>query len=157
MAVLAAVDPKPGHGDVHVCRKLAQGLVEVIHLGEDAADYQDDEDIGRRVGELVVSSKRHLERNAKGLDEHDGNGARRGADGEIDEGVLAAVLGRDLVDHEDAEDDAEGAVEEEAWKCVSLVVVARRMVQARTYQAAGPGSRSPQLIEPPCLAGRGAR
>lgn len=64
--------------------------------------------------ELVVARKGHLERNAESLDEHDGDGARRGADGKVDEGILATVLWRDLVDHEDAEDDAEGAVEKEA-------------------------------------------
>lgn len=95
---------------------MAQGLVEVVHLREDAAYDHDDEDIGRGVGELVVAREGHLQRNAKGLDEHDGDGAGGGADGEVDQGVLAAVLGSDLVDHKDGENGNEKAVDEEAWR-----------------------------------------
>jgi hypothetical protein len=101
-------------GDVHVGGELAQGLVEVVHLREDAAYDHDDEDVGRGVGELVVAREGHLEGNAEGLDEHDGDRAGGGADGEVDQGVLAAVLGSDLVDHEDGEDGDEKAVNEEA-------------------------------------------
>lgn len=64
--------------------------------------------------ELVVSRERHLQRNAKSLDEHDRDGAGGGADGEVDERVLAAMLGRNLVDHEDGKDGDEEAVDEEA-------------------------------------------
>lgn len=64
--------------------------------------------------ELVLSFKSHLEGNAEGLDRHDGHGAGRRADGEVDEGVLFAVLGGDLVDHENGENSDECAVEEEA-------------------------------------------
>lgn len=78
------------------------------------------------MGELVVSRKCHLKRDTKSLDEHDGNGAGGGADGKVDEGVLATVLGRDLVDHEDAEDGAEGAVEEEACSDALLVAAVQR-------------------------------
>jgi hypothetical protein len=66
------------------------------------------------MGKLVVTRKRHLECQAERLDEHDRDGAGRGADGEVDERVFAAVLGCDLVDHEDREDGDEEAVEEEA-------------------------------------------
>lgn len=76
--------------------------------------------------ELVVARKCHLKRNTESLDEHDGNGTGGGADGKVDEGVLATVLGRDLVDHEDAEDDAEGAVEEEACSHALLVAAVQR-------------------------------
>ena len=100
--------------DVHVGGELAESLVEVVHLGQNAADDHDDEDVGRRVRKLVLSSERHLERDSKGLDEHDGHGSGGGADGEVDKRVLAPVLGGDLVDHEDGEDGNECAVEEEA-------------------------------------------
>jgi hypothetical protein len=92
---------------------LAQSLVEVVHLREDATHDHNDEDIGRRVGELVVTCKGHLERQTKGLDEHDRHRAGCRADGEVDQRVLATVLGRNLVDHEDGEDGDEEAVEEE--------------------------------------------
>ena len=56
------------------------------------------------MGELVIASKCHLERNAKGLDEHDGDGARGGADGQVDERVLLAIARGDFVYHADGED-----------------------------------------------------
>jgi hypothetical protein len=72
--------------------------------------------------ELVITRKRHLERQAKSLDEHDRHRAGGGADGEVDKRVLAAVLGRDLVDHEDGEDGNKEAVEEEACFVCLLVL-----------------------------------
>ena len=102
--------------NIHVRRKLAQSLVEVIHLRENAANDQDYEDVCRRVCKLVVSSKCHLQGNTEGLDKHDGDGAGGGADGEVDQGVLAAVLGSDLVDHKDGENGNEKAVDKEAWR-----------------------------------------
>jgi hypothetical protein len=104
--------------DVHVGGELAQGFVEVVHLRENAAHHQDNKDVCRRVCELVVPRKRHLERDTERFDEHDRYRAGGGANGEVDERVLATVLGRNLVDHEDAEDDAEGAVEEKAYSHV---------------------------------------
>ena len=92
---------------------MAQGLVEVVHLRENAADDQDYEDVCRRVCKLVVSSKCHLQGNTEGLDKHDGDGAGCRTNGEVNERVLATVFGRNLVYHEDAEDDTESAVEEE--------------------------------------------
>ena len=64
--------------------------------------------------ELVVACESHLEGNAKGLDEHDGDGAGCGADGQVDERVLAAMLGGDLIDHEDGEDGDKETVDKEA-------------------------------------------
>lgn len=100
--------------DIHVGRELAKRLVEVVHLRENAAHDHDDEHVGRRVCELVVPRKSHLQGNTKGLDEHDGDGAGCRADGEVDQRVFAAMLGGNLVDHEDGEDGDEEAVYEEA-------------------------------------------
>lgn len=100
--------------NVHVCRELAQGLVEVVHLCENATNHQNYEDICGGVRELVVARKCHLEGDTEGLDEHDGDGASGRANREVNERVLATVLGRNLVNHEDAEDDAESAVKEES-------------------------------------------
>lgn len=93
---------------------MTQRLVEVVHLCENAAHNHDDEHISRRMRKLVVTRKRHLERQSKRLDEHDRHGARRRADGEVNERVFATILGRNLVDHEDGKDRDEEAVEEEA-------------------------------------------
>lgn len=71
--------------------------------------------------ELVVTRKRHLERQTECLDEHNRHGAGGRADGEIDERVLATILGRDLVDHEDGEDGDKEAIEEEPWECLSVL------------------------------------
>jgi hypothetical protein len=100
---------------LHVCRELAQRLVEVVHLRKDTSHNHDNKDICRRMRELVVTRKRHLEREAECLDEHDRDGAGCRANGEVDERVLAPILGCDLVDHEDGEDGDEEAIEEEAF------------------------------------------
>lgn len=99
---------------LHVCRKLAQRLVEVVHLRENATDNHYDKNIGRGVRELVLARECHLDGEAERLDEHDRDRARGGADGEVDERVLATVFRCDLVDHEAREDSDEEAVEEEA-------------------------------------------
>lgn len=98
---------------LHVGRELAQCLVQVVHLCENATHDQDDEGVCRRVSKLVVAREGHLERQTERLDEHDGHGAGCRADGDVNERVLAAVLGCDLVNHEDGEDGDEQAVEEE--------------------------------------------
>jgi hypothetical protein len=66
------------------------------------------------MGELVVTRKGELQGDAEGLDRHDGDGSNGRADGEIDERILLAVLGRNFVDHNHGEDDNDGRVEEEA-------------------------------------------
>jgi hypothetical protein len=107
------------------------------------------------VCKLVVPGERHLERQAERLDEHDGDGARGGADGDVDEGVLAAVLGRDLVDHENGEDGDEEAVEEEAYivsSACNMGVVVKRAHLAESQDAI---SRRPTA--PPCPAAHAAR
>ena len=53
------------------------------------------------MGELVIARKCHLQCNTKGLDSHDGDRPGGGANGKIYEGVDAAVLWGNLVDHED--------------------------------------------------------
>jgi hypothetical protein len=124
-------------------------------LREDASDNYDDEDVGRGVCELVVARERHLERQAERLDEHDGDGARGGADGDVYEGVLAAVLGRDLVDHEDGEDGDEEAVEEEA--CIMRQWATSRIAVKRAHLAESQDAISRQPTAPPCPAAHAAR
>lgn len=55
----------------HIGRELAEGLVEVVHLRQNADSGDNHKDIGRRMAELVVARKGQLQRNAKGLDSHD--------------------------------------------------------------------------------------
>jgi len=105
---------------VHVRRELAQRLVEVVHLGENTSHDHDNEHIRRRMRELVVTRKRHLESQTERLDEHDGDRARRRANGEVDERVLAPIFWRNLVNHEDRKHRHEQAVEEEAYLLVSV-------------------------------------
>ena len=70
--------------DSHLSGKLAQGFVEVVHLGQDADCGQNHEDISRWVAELIAPGKRKLQRNAKRLDRHDGDGADGRANGQVD-------------------------------------------------------------------------
>lgn len=93
---------------------MAKRLVEVIHLCQDTAYNHNDKYVCRRVCELVVACEGHLQCNPESFDEHDGDGASGRADGEVNKRILAAVLGRDLVDHEGGKDGDEEAVDEEA-------------------------------------------
>jgi hypothetical protein len=69
---------------------------------------------------LVVPVERHLERNSEGLDSHDGHGSGRRTDGKVNERILLAMSGRDLVDHDDREDGHDGAVEHETYGKTSV-------------------------------------
>lgn len=63
---------------------------------------------------MIVAGKRELEGDAESLDRHDGDGANRRADGQIDEGILLSIARSDSVNHEDGEcHDCDG-VEQEA-------------------------------------------
>lgn len=62
---------------------------------------------------LIFAGKCELQRNAESLDRHDGDGADRGADGQVDERVLLAVDRRNLVDHDGCENGNCHAVQEE--------------------------------------------
>lgn len=106
-----------GWVDVHIGTKLAQRLVEVVHLREDAHHDDDGEDVGARVAELVASSEGKFQGDAEAFDGHDGYAAHGAADGNIDHRVRFAVPRCDAVDHDDSEDRHDGAVEEEACPC----------------------------------------
>jgi hypothetical protein len=103
----------------HIRGKLTQRLVEVIHLSQDAGDDDDDEDISGRMGKLIVTVECHLQCCAKRLDSHDGDGAGGGADGEVNERILATIFGRNFVDHEDGENGNEAAIYEETFERAS--------------------------------------
>ena len=67
------------------------------------------------MAELIVASKRQLERNAKSLDRHDRDGPNGGADGKVDEGVLLAITRGNPVNHEDGEANNREGVEKKTW------------------------------------------
>lgn len=111
---------KRASGERHVvewvddgCVELVEGLIEVVHLREDADNHHADEYVGGHVGELVIAGKGQLEGNTKGLDGHDGDGTHTQTDGDVDHGVRVAVLGHDLVDGEQRVDSDQEGVEEE--------------------------------------------
>ena len=64
--------------------------------------------------ELVVPRESHLQGDTEGLNSHDRNGSGGGADGQVYQRVLAAVLWGNLVDHDGAESGDKCAIEEEA-------------------------------------------
>lgn len=82
---------------------MAECLVEVVHLRQDADRRDDHEDVGRGMRELVVPGKGELQRDAEGLDGHDGHRADQGADSQVDKRVLLAVDRGNLVDHHGSE------------------------------------------------------
>lgn len=107
-----------GGKSVHIGAELAQRLIEVVHLREDADHDGDAEDVraGRR--ELVVAAEGELHGDTEALDGHDGDAADGTADAEVDHGVLLAVLGGDSVDHDHRKGRHYYAVEQKA--CVTL-------------------------------------
>jgi len=58
---------------LHICGENSQGLVEVIHLHENAHDDHNAKDVSTWMCELVVSSERELEGYAEAIYSHDGN------------------------------------------------------------------------------------
>ena len=67
------------------------------------------------MAELVVTSERQLERNAKSLDRHDRNGPNGRADGKVDEGVFLAIARGNPVNHKDGEANNGKGVEKKTW------------------------------------------
>ena len=59
---------------LHICGENSQGLVEIIHLHNNAYDDDNSKDVSTWVRELVVSSEGELEGNAKAINSHDRNG-----------------------------------------------------------------------------------
>ena len=59
---------------LHVGWELAQSFVEIIHLRKNAYNDDDDEDIGRRVWELVITAQTQFQSNTESFDGHDWNG-----------------------------------------------------------------------------------
>lgn len=101
--------------DVHIRRELAESLVEVVHLHQDADSGDNHEHVGRRVRELVVSAKGELQGNAERLNSHDGDGADKRADSKVDERVLLAVDRCNLIYHDDCKYTNGTGVEKESW------------------------------------------
>ena len=99
---------------LHVRGEMAQRLVEVVHLRQDAHGGDDHEDVCRGVRELIVPVERQLQGDAESLDRHDGDGADEGADAQEDQGVLLPVDGRDLVDGDERVRGDDSQIEQEA-------------------------------------------
>lgn len=93
---------------------MTQGLVEVIHLRQDADHCNEDEDVGAGVGELVVAGKGQLDGNTNALDSHDRDGSDSAANRDVDQRVLASITRSHAVDHDGGEDYDQQHIEEEA-------------------------------------------
>jgi hypothetical protein len=111
---------------------LAKGLVKVVHLCHDAAYDHDDEYVCRGVCELIVPCEGHFEGDTECLDGHNGDGSGCRADGQVYQRILAAMLGRNLVDHDGAESGDKCAIEE---KTLANVLVAIEEAMQDTYRA----------------------
>lgn len=99
----------------HVCGELIQSLVEIVHLHKDAHDDDNGKTVRGRVRELVVAVERKLERDAKALDAHDGDGADQAADGDVDKWRAFAVLWDHAPDHKHSKSRHKETVREERW------------------------------------------
>lgn len=97
---------------LHICGENSQGLVEVIHLHENAYDDHNAKDVSTWVRELVVSSERELEGNAEAINSHDGNGPDEGTDRDVHDGCCFSIARRDVVDHNKREHKDGEAVQE---------------------------------------------
>lgn len=98
---------------IHVCGKLAERFVEVVHLCQDANRYDDQEDVSRGVFELVVASQCEFKRNAERFDRHDRYRADCRANRKVYEWVLLAMQRRHSVDHDSREYAHDDAVKQE--------------------------------------------
>jgi hypothetical protein len=100
---------------VHVGIELTQGLVEVIHLCQDADDCDENEDVCAWVSELVVAAQGQLDGDTDTFYCHDGDGANSAADGNVNQRVLASITRAHAVDHDGREDNDQQHIEEEAY------------------------------------------
>lgn len=99
--------------DVHVRGELAECLVEIVHLGQNTHNHNDRKSVCAGMCELVLARKCELQSNTESLDRHDRERANRRTDRKVDQRVLASILGRDLINHEDGEAHDQYAVEHE--------------------------------------------
>lgn len=106
--------------NIHVGWKLAERLVEVIHLRQDADSRDNHKHIGRSVSELVVARKSQLQSDAERFDGHDRDGSHKRADTEVYEWVMLSVDRSNLVNHENGEGRDRDGVYQEAWPSVSF-------------------------------------
>lgn len=95
----------------HVRRERSQSLVEVVHLRQDTHSSENQEHICRGVRELVVPRKGKLKSNAESLYRHNRDRPNGRADGKIDDRIVLAMHGCNLVDHVDGERDHDDSVE----------------------------------------------
>lgn len=105
--------------NLHVGWELAQRLVEVVHLRQNAHSRNNHEYVGRSVSELIVAGECQLQSNAECLDGHDRDGPHEGADAEVNKWVVFAIDRSDFVNHEDGECRNRDRIYQEAWAQVS--------------------------------------
>ena len=91
--------------DVHVCGEGVEGLVEVVHLHQDADRHGDAEDVRAWVIELVVPGEREFHGYAEPFDGHYRDRADEGAYGDVYGGICPAVLGHHEVNHDERKDE----------------------------------------------------
>lgn len=136
-----------------------EGLVEIVHLDQDAPNDNNTKEVGAEIRELVLASKRELDGNTKALDGHDRDGAHERADREVDHGVGGAVPGHYAEDHKGAEDGNEGNVDEEGWQksvrrpwnpvpCYSRILAARSRISSTLSTSLSDGACRTIMTEP---------
>jgi len=97
---------------LHIRGENSQGLVEVIHLHENANGDHNTKDISTWMRELVFSSERELESNAKAINSHDGNRPDQGTYRDVHDRSCFSIARRNVVDHDKREHKDGEAVQE---------------------------------------------
>lgn len=98
--------------NLHICGENSQGLVEVIHLHENAYDDHDAKDVSTWMSELVVSSEGELEGNAEAINSHDGNRPDQGTYRDVHDRSRFSIARRNVVDHDKREHKDGEAIQE---------------------------------------------
>ena len=83
---------------IHIRRKLAERLIKVVHLRQNADHHNNHEHISARMRKLVITTKSQLNSNAESLDCHDGHATDGAANRQVDHRVLLAIFWRNFVD-----------------------------------------------------------
>lgn len=87
------------------------------------------------MAELIIAGKCELQGDAKSLDGHDRDGANCGTNGKVDESILFAMHGGDLVNHEHCECDNGSSIKEESWFEVLLSATIQQSRNTNDSQA----------------------
>jgi hypothetical protein len=89
---------------------LIEGLVEVVHLDQDADDDDENKAVGGRMRELIVAVQRQLESNSKSFNTHYGNGSHKTTNRNVNQRCPLSIPWYHPPDHKDGKASDKHAV-----------------------------------------------